>query len=361
MAEIPAGEYSHIHRSIDQLRSGVLQLSPLNGTDIRASLVHDYKPYISDLRHNGDRLDYTNKANGLDVRSDVGANNNNNAPNDVEINRHNRSEQQQQQTQQDIKSYSSPSTPPTPLSTDGHMNDSKVCIHIHTTIFGYFFFFSILFLQFVFKIYLTSNAVQKFDRIFLVAIQSIKDSCRKKILIFDRTVIFDYTELKMEGAHLVIFCSSIILAQAESSASNRCFRSNIVYNIVFWRHNINKPPNAYIHPKVHAFISQFLYHVMYIWYVLAYQIHKNVWWKKERAKKRERVTAKREEDAAWNQHDIFFLFCWSTEPSILQHHEQDETHFNTWHTSTQTRVPSHSHQHINAFIEPFHSSFHNIE
>lgn len=124
MAEIPAGEYSHIHRSIDQLRSGVLQLSPLNGTDIRASLVHDYKPYISDLR-NADRLDYGNSNknnNGIDVRSDVGVNNNNNAPNDVDINRHN-----DQQQQQDIKPYSSPSTPPTPLSTDGQMNESKVC------------------------------------------------------------------------------------------------------------------------------------------------------------------------------------------------------------------------------------------
>lgn len=139
MAEIPAGEYSHIHRSIDQLRSGVLQLSPLSGTDIRASLVHDYKPYISDLRHNGDRHDYTNKTNGHDVRSDVGANNNNNAPNDVDINRHNRNEQQQQQTQQDIKSYSSPSTPPTPLSSDGHMNDSKVGFISEYNIYCFFF------------------------------------------------------------------------------------------------------------------------------------------------------------------------------------------------------------------------------
>lgn len=143
MAEIPAGEYSHIHRSIDQLRSGVLQLSPLSGTDIRASLVHDYKPYISDLRHNGDRLDYTNKANGLDVRSDVGANNNNNnAPNDVDIQRHNRNEQQQQQqTQADIKPYSSPSTPPTPLSSDGHMNDTKVGWLIRYYVNYYYFLF----------------------------------------------------------------------------------------------------------------------------------------------------------------------------------------------------------------------------
>uniref|UniRef100_A0A182ML52 Uncharacterized protein n=1 Tax=Anopheles culicifacies TaxID=139723 RepID=A0A182ML52_9DIPT len=57
MAEIPTGDYSHIHRSIDQLRSmnerGVLgQLNALqhaaaavgNGTDLRSALVHDYKP-----------------------------------------------------------------------------------------------------------------------------------------------------------------------------------------------------------------------------------------------------------------------------------------------------------------------------
>ncbi|KFB42410.1 hypothetical protein ZHAS_00010105 [Anopheles sinensis] len=63
MAEIPTGDYSHIHRSIDQLRSmnerGVLgQLNALqhaaaavgNSTDLRSALVHDYKPYISDLR-----------------------------------------------------------------------------------------------------------------------------------------------------------------------------------------------------------------------------------------------------------------------------------------------------------------------
>uniref|UniRef100_A0A182XPU5 Uncharacterized protein n=1 Tax=Anopheles quadriannulatus TaxID=34691 RepID=A0A182XPU5_ANOQN len=71
MAEIPTGDYSHIHRSIDQLRSmnerGVLgQLNALqhaaaavgNGTDLRSALVHDYKPYISDLRANAanDRL-----------------------------------------------------------------------------------------------------------------------------------------------------------------------------------------------------------------------------------------------------------------------------------------------------------------
>uniref|UniRef100_A0A182S9W4 Uncharacterized protein n=1 Tax=Anopheles maculatus TaxID=74869 RepID=A0A182S9W4_9DIPT len=56
MAEIPTGDYSHIHRSIDQLRSmnerGVLgQLNALqhaaaavgNGTDLRSALVHDYK------------------------------------------------------------------------------------------------------------------------------------------------------------------------------------------------------------------------------------------------------------------------------------------------------------------------------
>lgn len=138
MAEIPTGDYSSHIRSIDQLRSmndrGVLQLGPLSATDIRASFVHDYKPFnISDLRNNSDRLDYTNKINGHDTirsSSDVNCssnnnnnNNNNNQSNDIEINRHG----QQQQQQTDQKAYSSPSTPPTPLSnTDGQMNDSKV-------------------------------------------------------------------------------------------------------------------------------------------------------------------------------------------------------------------------------------------
>lgn len=136
MAEIP-GDYSHIHRSIDQLRSmnerGVLQLGPtLSTTDIRASLMHDYKPFISDLRNHGiDRL-----SNGIDLigrgNNDVnGANNNNNnnnnsnARSNVDIGRH----EQHQSHQQDQKTYSSPSTPPTPLSNnDGPMTETKVNI-----------------------------------------------------------------------------------------------------------------------------------------------------------------------------------------------------------------------------------------
>lgn len=126
MAEIPAGEYSHIHRSIEQLRSmnerGVLgQLGSLSATDIRASLVHDYKQFnISDLRNN-ERLEYAPKNNGgIDMRGGDGNGNNNNN-NQTDDLRH-------QEQQQDQKPYSSPSTPPTPLSiADGQMNESKVC------------------------------------------------------------------------------------------------------------------------------------------------------------------------------------------------------------------------------------------
>lgn len=124
---------------------GVLQLGPLSTTDLRASLVHEYKPFISDLR-NSDRLDYGNgnKNNGIDVRSDVGSNNNNNAPNDVDINRHN-----EQQQQQDQKPYSSPSTPPTPHSADGQMNDTKVCKAQMEFFFLHLFFFILLVIWFV--------------------------------------------------------------------------------------------------------------------------------------------------------------------------------------------------------------------
>lgn len=156
MAEIP-GDYSHIHRSIDQLRSmnerGVLQLGPMSTTDIRASLMHDYKPFnISDLRNHGiDRLDYNKLANGIDLvgrgggssgagNNDVNSsnsNNNNNNTNNansngrstVDIGRHEQQQQQQHQShQQDQKAYSSPSTPPTPLSNNdaGQMTETKV-------------------------------------------------------------------------------------------------------------------------------------------------------------------------------------------------------------------------------------------
>lgn len=149
MAEIP-GDYSHIHRSIDQLRSmnerGVLQLGPMSTTDIRASLMHDYKPFnISDLRNHGiDRLEYNKLANGIDLvgrgGNDVNSSNNNNnnnnnsnGRNNVDIGRH----EQHQSHQQDQKAYSSPSTPPTPLSNnDGQMTETKVNIDL-----GSFFFF----------------------------------------------------------------------------------------------------------------------------------------------------------------------------------------------------------------------------
>lgn len=170
MAEIP-GDYSHIHRSIDQLRSmnerGVLQLGPMSTTDIRASLMHDYKPFnISDLRNHGiDRLDYNKLANGIDLvgrgggggssgagNNDVNGsnnsnNNNNNTNNNnsngrstVDIGRHEHQQQQQHQShQQDQKAYSSPSTPPTPLSNNdaGQMAETKVRNQIKSAEFYY--------------------------------------------------------------------------------------------------------------------------------------------------------------------------------------------------------------------------------
>lgn len=144
MAELP-GDYSHIHRSIDQLRSmnerGVLQLGPMSTTDLRASLMHEYKPFnITDLRNHGiERLEYNKLANGIDLigrgNNDVNNSNNNNnntnnsnARNNVDIGRH---EQQQQSHQQDQKAYSSPSTPPTPLSNnDGQMTETKVSYYM---------------------------------------------------------------------------------------------------------------------------------------------------------------------------------------------------------------------------------------
>lgn len=159
MAEIP-GDYSHIHRSIDQLRSmnerGVLQLGPPLSTDIRASLMHDYKPLFNDLRNHGiERLDYNKLTNGIDLvgrgNNDVNAannnnnnNNNSNARNNVDIGRH----EQHQSHQQDQKAYSSPSTPPTPLSNnDGQMTETKVNIDFFVHLFKKFFLFRDLFFQ----------------------------------------------------------------------------------------------------------------------------------------------------------------------------------------------------------------------
>lgn len=116
MAEIPAGEYTqHIHRSIDQLRSinerGVLGTLGALTTDLRAQLVHDYKPFtdrIIEYKHN----------NGIDARLSVntGSDTGNNTT------EHHTVDQQEQKQQ-----YSSPSSPPTPISmSDAHMNDSKV-------------------------------------------------------------------------------------------------------------------------------------------------------------------------------------------------------------------------------------------
>ncbi|CAD7092285.1 unnamed protein product [Hermetia illucens] len=135
MAEIPAGDY--LHRSIDQLRSmnerAVLgPLGHLTSTDLRASLVHDYKPFINDLRQNVERMDYVK--NGLDIHRQNGqqggqpqghqngmdGQGNNNQGDDLRLD--------QQQPQLELKqSYSAPSTPPTPLSiAETQMTETKV-------------------------------------------------------------------------------------------------------------------------------------------------------------------------------------------------------------------------------------------
>lgn len=135
MAEIPAGDY--LHRSIDQLRSmnerAVLgPLGHLTSTDLRASLVHDYKPFINDLRQNVERMDYVK--NGLDIHRQNGQQGgqpqghqngmdgqaNNNQGDDLRLD--------QQQPQLELKqSYSAPSTPPTPLSiAETQMTETKV-------------------------------------------------------------------------------------------------------------------------------------------------------------------------------------------------------------------------------------------
>lgn len=185
MAEIP-GDYSHIHRSIDQLRSmnerGVLQLGPMSTTDIRASLMHDYKPFnISDLRNHGiDRLDYNKLANGIDLvgrgNNDVNNtnnnnnnNNNSNARNNVDIGRH----EQHQSHQQEQKAYSSPSTPPTPISNnDGQMTETKVNIDLFT--FAAIPFLSSIFLNWIpfFFFSLVSNSRLKHFYVMSITILS---------------------------------------------------------------------------------------------------------------------------------------------------------------------------------------------
>lgn len=132
MAEIPEGEYRNIHRSIDQLRSmnerGVLGPLGFSATDIRASLVHDYKQFnISDLRNNERLVDYVPKNNAIDIRGDgsTANNNNNNQTDDL---RHGNGGGDQHPEQ---KPYSSPSTPPTPISiADGQMAETKVGINL---------------------------------------------------------------------------------------------------------------------------------------------------------------------------------------------------------------------------------------
>lgn len=143
MAEIPESEYRNIHRSIDQLRSmnerGVLgPLGAFSATDVRASLVHDYKQFnISDLRNN-ERLEYVPKNSSLDIRGDGSGNNNNNNQSTDEL-RHSGGGASDQH--QDQKPYSSPSTPPTPISiADGQMTDTKVSIQFKQNYSNYILF-----------------------------------------------------------------------------------------------------------------------------------------------------------------------------------------------------------------------------
>lgn len=136
MAEIPESEYRNIHRSIDQLRSmnerGVLgPLGAFAATDIRASMVHDYKQFnISDLRNN-ERLEYVPKNSSLDIRGGDGSGNNNNNNQSTDELRHSGGGGGGSASDQhpDQKPYSSPSTPPTPISiADGQMTESKVSL-----------------------------------------------------------------------------------------------------------------------------------------------------------------------------------------------------------------------------------------
>lgn len=131
MADIPSGDYSHLHRSVFG------PLGSLGSTDLRTSLVHDYKPlHVSDLRNNNinlsDRLDYLTAKTIIDGRTGS-ANDGNSNPEQPDM-RHGAEPQ-------DIKPYllnnnninsnnnnnSAPSTPPTPLSiSEAHMQEAKV-------------------------------------------------------------------------------------------------------------------------------------------------------------------------------------------------------------------------------------------
>lgn len=142
MAEVPSGEYGgHFQRSIDQLRSmnerGVFgPLGGLTANDIRTTLVHEFKPFISDLR-NPERLDYS-KTN-LDLRglaqqtggvitgvtgqtstnehTSTNSNNNNTSNNNNNNNLVN--------NHKNYSNNSAPATPSTP-SSEGPMTDTKV-------------------------------------------------------------------------------------------------------------------------------------------------------------------------------------------------------------------------------------------
>ena len=137
MAEIPAGEYtSHIHRSIDQLRSmnergvlsqiGIGALQAATSTDLRTAIVHDYKPYISDLRNNERIIEYSTNNNTKTTNNNLeNRNNNNNNSNS----NNNNSDSELRHPEDQKPHYSAPSTPPTPLSiTEAQMNESKVFI-----------------------------------------------------------------------------------------------------------------------------------------------------------------------------------------------------------------------------------------
>lgn len=144
MAEIPTTDVSHLHRSIEQLRSMHNSVyGPLGGsTDLRASLVHEYKPlHVSDLRNNNidisDRLDYLSAAKTIiDGGRSLSIGGGDSNPEQTDM-RHG-------VDQPDIKPYvtnnninhnnnnnnnnnSAPSTPPTPLSiAEAQMQEAKV-------------------------------------------------------------------------------------------------------------------------------------------------------------------------------------------------------------------------------------------
>lgn len=151
MAEIPTGDYSHLHRSIDQLRSmnerGMF--GPLSSlattTDLRTSLVHDYKPInVSDLRNNNinvnDRLDYLTAKTIIDGRAGSAGDGNSN-PDQLDL-RHEQPDQKPYVTNNN--NNSAPSTPPTPLSiSEAQMQETKVrkqkessSCHFHLSIDG---------------------------------------------------------------------------------------------------------------------------------------------------------------------------------------------------------------------------------